>query len=104
MYQFEINIIKNPLGINESDPASSLVVYPNPSTGIVYLVNRGDKVTVAEITVRSMPGRTVYHQPAASVGTDPYRIDLSGLAPGIYIITLRDNMNQQRNIKLSMAR
>jgi hypothetical protein len=51
-----------------------------------------------------MLGRMVYHQPAASLGIDPYSIDLSGLAPGIYIVTLRDNMNQQHNIKLSIAR
>lgn len=92
------------VGIEESDASSTLIAYPNPSTGIVYLDNRSDKGTVAEITVRNMLGRAVYHQQAASAGTDPYRIDLSGLAPGIYIVTLRDNSNQQRNIKLSIAR
>jgi len=104
MYQLEINISKNPLGINESDQTSSLVVYPNPSTGIVYLVNHRDNEIITDITVRSMPGRTVYHQPTVSVGADPYQIDLSRLAPGIYIVTLLDNMNHQRNIKLSIAR
>jgi len=91
------------VGTEESDASSTLIAYPNPSTGIVYLANRSDKGLIADITVRNMLGRTVYRQQAASVGTDPYRIDLSGLAPGIYIVTLRDNKNQQSNIKLSIA-
>jgi minor extracellular serine protease Vpr len=92
------------VGIEESDASSTLIAYPNPSSGIVYLAYRSDKATIADITVRNMLGRTVYHQPVASVGSEPYRLDLSGLAPGIYIVTLRDNKNQQSIIKLSIAR
>jgi hypothetical protein len=104
MYQLNISISKNPLGIEESEPSSTLVVYPNPSSGIVYLTNRGSLGTVAEITVSNMIGRSVYHQAGNPAGIDPYSIDLSGLTPGIYIVAIRDNMNQQRNIKVSIAR
>jgi hypothetical protein len=104
MYQLNISISKNPLGIEESDPSSTLVVYPNPSSGIVYLTNRGALGTIAEITVSNMIGGSVYHQSGTPAVSDPYSIDLSGLPSGIYIITIRDNMNQQRNIKVSIAR
>ena len=104
MYQLEINISKNPLGIEKFDPSSNLVLYPNPSSGIIYLANRGAEGIIAEITVRNMIGRAVYHQTGTPVGADPYRVDLSGLSQGIYIVTIRDNMNQQRNIKVSMTR
>lgn len=104
MYQLEINISQNPLGIEESGFFSTLAIYPNPSSGIVYLANHGDKGIIADITVRNMLGTTVYRQPAASVGTDPYSIDLSGLASGIYIVTISENMNQRRNMKVSIAK
>jgi len=99
-----IGIQKNPLGVDDKEVNGMLIVYPNPSSGIVYLSNRSDKELIADLTVRNMLGRTVYSQQAASLGTDPYSIDLSGLDPGIYIVTLRDSMNQQSNIKLSIAR
>jgi len=104
MYQLEINISKNALGIEESDPSSTLTVYPNPSSGIIYLANRGEKGIVADITVSNMLGRTVYLQQAISLGSEPYSIDLSGLATGIYIVTVSDNMGMKRNIKVSIAR
>lgn len=104
MYQLEINISKNALGIEESDPSSTLAVYPNPSSGIVYLANGDAKGQTSEIIIRNMMGSTVYHQKSASTGSDPYRMDLSGFPAGIYIATVRDSNQHLNHVKISIIK
>lgn len=104
MYQLEINISKNPLGVNESDQASSLVVYPNPSSGIIYLINKEATPGRSEIIVRNIMGTEIYNKKDVAVGTDPYSINLSEFPSGIYFVTIKENSKLQRNIKISIAR
>ena len=104
MYQLEINISKNPLGIGESDASSTLAVYPNPSSGIVYLANGDATGKTSEIVIRNMMGSTIYHQRSASMGSDPYRMDLSEFPAGIYIATVRDSNQHLNHIKISIIK
>ncbi len=104
MYQLEINISKNPLGINESDQASSLVVYPNPSSGIIYLINKEAAPKRSEITVRNLVGNEIYYKKDAALGSDPFSINLSEFPSGIYFVTIKENLHLQRNIKISIVK
>ena len=99
-----IGIQKNPLGVDDKEMAGMLMVYPNPSAGIVYLRDPGAEGTNSEIAVSKLIGRTVFHEAGAILFSGTHSIDLSGLAPGIYIVTVSDNKNKQRNIKVSIAR
>jgi hypothetical protein len=104
MYQLEINISKNALGIEESDPSSTLAVYPNPSSGLIYLANKDAAAKTSEIIIRNMMGGTVYHQRSASIGSDPYRMDLSEFPAGIYIATVRDSNQHLNHVKISIIK
>ncbi|MEI6457045.1 MAG: T9SS type A sorting domain-containing protein, partial [bacterium] len=104
MYQLEIEISKNPLGIEESDPSSTLVVYPNPSSGTIYLVNKEADPKTSEIIVRNIVGTVIYNKKDAAIGSDPFSIDLSAYPSGMYFVTIREGIHQQRNIKISIAR
>jgi hypothetical protein len=64
-----------------------LKVYPNPTTGIVYLVPQSDIDSEILITVIDAGGRLVHKEKLTSLksGTG-FSIDLSGLENGIYIL------------------
>jgi subtilisin family serine protease len=92
------------LGMEEERHSSDIAAYPNPSSGIIYLAKKGTNGTNAEIIVRNMIGRTVFHQTNTQTGSEPYRIDLSALPAGMYIITVKENIHPQRHIKISLTR
>ena len=92
------------LGIEEEMHSSDISAYPNPSSGIIYLVKKGTNGTNTEIIVRNMIGSTVYHQTNTRTGSEPCRIDLSALPAGMYVVTVKEDIHQQRHIKISLTR
>jgi hypothetical protein len=74
-------------GLSENSSESALKVFPNPSTGAFQIDLKIDKEN--EITVTDLAGR-LYHK-ESFVGTDKgsHIVDLSGLAKGIYFLTLK---------------
>jgi subtilisin family serine protease len=92
------------LGIEEEMHSSDISAYPNPSGGIIYLVKKGTNGTNTELIVRNMIGSTVYHQTNTRTGSEPYRIDLSALPAGLYIVTVKDNIHPRQHIKISLTR
>jgi hypothetical protein len=65
-----------------STQTASLVVYPNPTSGVVYVDNAG-----AEVVVYSLSGSVV-------VRTNESVVDLSGVASGVYIIKVGGSFNK----------
>ncbi len=64
---------------------SKAVIYPNPSTGIINILN--DK-KINSISIYSTTGKKVYSQNVFAKSTNEISIDLSGLSGGIYIVKL----------------
>ena len=76
---YEVNFTLEGIGIGET-PAQAVSVYPNPTKGLVYILNAaGSKVSVFNasgaqaLSVESLSGNT---------------IDLSGLSQGVYVVTI----------------
>lgn len=62
-------------------------IYPNPSDGIVKIVSPAGKGMAAEISVLDATGRTILKKNTA--GETVSTLDLSGQAPGVYLLRIR---------------
>lgn len=70
------------VGVNQPQQSSEFSVYPNPTTGMLYL--QGDVATNAALQVYDLSGRTVWN------GTySPSGIDLSHLQGGTYLLSVQ---------------
>jgi len=66
-------------GAGEEVAASPPVVYPNPSTGIVYFSEKPEAIHVTDLS-----GKSIAIEPAETHA--PYSIDLTGLPKGLYFV------------------
>jgi PKD repeat protein len=82
-----------PEGIEDNAFGAQIVLYPNPSDGIVYitLAQNGN----FEVSVVDLAGRIVYSDLMTSSG----KIDLSQMEKGVYLIKVTDSNNGLTNIK-----
>lgn len=73
-------------------------IYPNPTSGIIY-INADHLSGTATIEVLDGLGRTLYSQ-ATDGGTIQTSLNMSGFAPGVYTLLIRDasNMNMTKRI------
>lgn len=72
------NFYEATLGIKDLEGNSGVSIYPNPSSGMLTVEAEG---TINNVSVIDMQGKTVYN-------TNEGVLDLSGLANGIYVITV----------------
>ena len=75
------------VGIDELEKAT-LTVYPNPSTGIVYIQNNG-KNRAIDVTVLDINGKEIYHVKEEITTAGKVKMDLSALNSGIYFVQLK---------------
>ncbi|PKP19191.1 MAG: hypothetical protein CVU05_11930 [Bacteroidetes bacterium HGW-Bacteroidetes-21] len=68
-----------------NEPAVKL--YPNPSNGVVY-ISSDNMSDYNEIIVRDAIGKTIFRK---AVGSNLEKIDLTGLARGLYVIEVQGN-------------
>jgi hypothetical protein len=88
-----VTVQVDPTGINDqSGPKNDFVIYPNPTDGIVNIRGAGEKDL--EITVRNLYGKTILNV------SDLQVLDLSGLAKGIYYLTVRSGKTKILNYKI----
>jgi hypothetical protein len=72
------NFYEARLGVNDTEKSKEISIYPNPSNGMLTVETSG---TINNVSVLDMQGKTVYY-------TNEGVLDLSGLANGIYVITV----------------
>ena len=74
----------------------TLVVYPNPSTGIVHLTINGLEGRKVDVTVLNVIGTVMYHETLTDLSERATRtLDLSRFANGLYYVKLEaDNSSQ----------
>jgi hypothetical protein len=76
------------VGIEEQPLASSLIVYPNPSTGTVNLrLDQADNA-LTDVQVMDMSGRVVFQESNIRLGYANYSLDLNELTAGVYVLEL----------------
>ena len=81
------NTVLAPTDVNTvSAPVNGEMVYPNPSTGTVYIRN------ATELKVFNAMGTLAYHTSLTSSDKGTY-VDLSNLSKGIYFVSLNDGQN-----------
>jgi hypothetical protein len=93
----------NVLGI-EGQNGSGIVVYPNPSTGMIFLKNAGTKGQTSEISVQNMIGTTVLKQSHTWSEDEVLGLDLAGSPNGMYVITIVNEHKKQTHVKTLISK
>jgi len=92
-----------PVGMEEVTFATEVSVYPNPSTGFVTLTGNLHSRTNLVIRVSNMLGETVYSKELKNAAGLKESIDLSGIVPGVYTISITADQ-EMINKKLLLTR
>ncbi len=73
----------------------TLVVYPNPSTGIVHLTINGQEGRRVELQVLNVIGSVIYRETMTDLNDRVTKVlDLSRFANGLYYVKLEGGTNQ----------
>ncbi|MBS1594964.1 MAG: T9SS type A sorting domain-containing protein [Bacteroidetes bacterium] len=78
-----------PSAIHDLSGVSELNVYPNPSFGKVNVTFSMESASDVAISVTSVTGSKVYESSEKSVSVYSKSLDLSGVAPGVYIVNIK---------------
>lgn len=94
---FHTASIGSSIGLDDAQNGSGWTVYPNPTTGILYLENGVNDHSILEVEVRDMNGRTV-----TSKTVDQFRrsVNLGHLAKGSYILHMKKEDAEMLNQKI----
>jgi hypothetical protein len=92
--------VYSPITHSNCEPAGTAPqLYPNPAPGYTYMVFTASEGYHSAISVYDETGKMVRNIPVtATAGPNSIRIDLSGLASGVYLISMRtkdSNINRQ---------
>jgi hypothetical protein len=100
--QKQINELKKLVGtktavISEVSALKDIEIYPNPSGGIVNIRTKGIETGVIEVI--DLEGKSIYKTEVTNNSSD-YKIDLSGYAHGIYLVTISSKGQEVSTKKL----
>jgi len=86
-YQFNI---ATPVGVEETDIKSSIIVYPNPSHSIVNIETTGKDIE--ELLIYDVKGQFVKQiQVSQGIHHQIHQVDVTSLEEGLYFVRLRSN-------------
>ena len=89
IYQFAGGVITPTLGVNHNEYDNNLVVYPNPSNGILNIdATNNASLTDVEVTVYNVLGNKIYSNHYSNLLHET--IDLSSQASGVYLINAQN--------------
>ncbi len=74
------------LGVNENSLDSGLVLYPNPTSNVVNLVNRTN-ISLEKMTIYDMTGKLVIQTNLRAMQGEK-AVDVSSLAVGVYVVQI----------------
>lgn len=77
-----VKLALNTLSLDEHGNTSSFLLYPNPASNVLYILNMND-LPVSQVSVISMDGKIM------DVHPDEDAIDLSGLSNGFYFLKIQ---------------
>lgn len=88
-----------PTAVTTIAPVSQFQVYPNPAHDQVTLRYNGDSKNM-QVSVLDITGRVIYNAGNVTMSQQPYTVDVSKLAPGIYTIVVADTAGQSERFKI----
>lgn len=96
-----LNTIGSTVGIaNTASNAASFGLYPNPADKTCFAVINSDVFGAATIQVSDISGKVLVNNTVTlSIGKQSVPVDVSSLAPGMYLVTLH-NMGKTETQKL----
>jgi subtilisin family serine protease len=77
-----VKLALNTLSLDENGKPASFLLYPNPASAVLYILNIHD-LPVSQVSVISMDGKTI------DISLYEDAIDLSGLTNGMYFLKIR---------------
>jgi len=84
----DLVLAQQPGGIEETDADRSVIVFPNPSSGVFNLLFNDAAVNHADVAVYNMMGSLVYKTTIGYIGKSSAQVDLSNLEKGMYMISI----------------
>jgi hypothetical protein len=69
--------------------SANLLVYPNPTSGKIFINLNGAALKFTQLTITDLAGKQVFN--ATLTNTDARPLDLSGLEPGLYFLSISGN-------------
>ena len=94
-------LIPGEVGIEDHFLASSVVVYPNPTSGALNIRSDRSIQMLTDIRVLDMSGRTVFSQTQTTINSSILNLDLHELMAGTYVLELssdNERVNKRINI------
>ncbi|OAB76236.1 T9SS type A sorting domain-containing protein [Cochleicola gelatinilyticus] len=85
-----------------SNPASGGIIYPNPATDEITIVN--DVEGPVSAIINDMAGRRVFFEQVSFDATNRTRISISNLSQGVYFISLVNNSGKKILVKRLLKR
>lgn len=88
LFLAQIDLLQTPIGIEEQPEAGDFIVYPNPTSDLVYL--RFDPSLLFNepiaVEVMDMQGRVVFNARFQPISNGPIQINLVSLVNGFYVV------------------
>jgi Secretion system C-terminal sorting domain/SprB repeat len=83
-------VIGNLVGTSEQYVAGSLSLFPNPASESVYILLGKTLHSTARLHIYDIRGQQVSEMPVVPSGGSSFEISIADLAPGVYILLLKD--------------
>jgi hypothetical protein len=94
-----VNVTVQPVGANEFiQKSEAFRIYPNPSTGTIYLQSNNNASNLVSILITDVTGKLVYSNNNIILNNDVSKIDLD-VDNGVYFIHIQDLNANQKSIK-----
>ncbi len=82
--------ISDVTGIDRNSLENNIRIYPNPSTGMVYLTIDGMEGENLKVTVLNTQGKVVYTKKFTNSSLSREQIDLTGISKGLFFIRVEN--------------
>ncbi len=101
---FQSGVAQSPLLVNEAEINTKVNIYPNPTTGMVYLdVNSKTKETL-EVTIMNMLGEIIHQEKFSNTGAMKTFLDLTNFSNGIYSLNIKNSSGGSVTQKLILEK
>ncbi len=78
----------NQIGIEEMDIASKLALYPNPTSGALFIKTQDSDIEVTTIELMDITGKVIS---TYDVSNQDIQLDLAGYTAGVYFVKINSN-------------
>jgi hypothetical protein len=87
---YYFNAAYPPMAVSDYENTTGALIFPNPTNGMLYFNFTGSSEKLV-VRITSAEGKVVYNETFNSSESFPRQLDVSGLAPGVYIVEFKQN-------------